>query len=139
MTLLVDDSVFVSVNGWINAETEGVLVVLCQRTWTDNVAPVGSLARIDVNNRNNAGSTSFYANAAGLVELECKDVFVIGQGDDELDDQLSSTGDDGTASTPIGVFPVDAIVLLVDTDDIRCLLAFAIRSDYNTIEVFDDT
>jgi hypothetical protein len=90
-----------------------VLVVLGQGTRADHIAPGGGLALIDIDNGYDAGSTCLDVDTGGLVELECKDVLVVGKRDDELDDQLAATGDDRSARSPVSVLPVDAVVLFV--------------------------
>jgi hypothetical protein len=70
-----------------------------------------------------------------LVELVVKDVLIVGKCDDELDDQFATTSYHGAACAPVGVFPVDAVVLLVKTDDVLCVLGSAIGIDENTIKI----
>lgn len=55
--------------------------------------------------REYAGSTDFIVHLAGLVENKSKNIFVIGDGDDRLDDQLSRSGDGRAIGTVIGVLP----------------------------------
>lgn len=74
---------------------------------------------------------------AYLVEFVVEDVLVVGKGDDELNNQLSSSGHDGTSGPPVGVLPADAVVLLVDADDVGCDLSLAVRSRHDTVKVFN--
>ena len=74
-----------------------------------------------------------------MVELVGEDVFVVGEGDDELDDQHATASHHCTASAPVGVFPTDTLVLFVQTDDIWVDLAFTVIVDDDGVEVLDDT
>lgn len=53
-----------------------------------------------------------------MVEDEGEDVLVVRDGDDGLDDELAVAHDGGAAGAVVGVFPPDAVVLLVDADDV---------------------
>lgn len=112
-------------------------MVLRQGSGTDNVAPVCGLAWIDVDDRDDTGGTGFDADTTSLIELECENVFVVGKRDDKLDNELATTGDNSPTSPPISMFPVDAVVLLVNADDIWRLLAGAVGINDYAIEVFD--
>jgi hypothetical protein len=70
-----------------------------------------------------------------LVKLVVEDVLIICKGDDELDDQLATTSYHGPTCAPVGVFPVDAVILLVKTDNVLCILGGTIGVDENTVEV----
>ena len=59
--------------------------------------------------------------------------------DDELDDQFAVTGYDRTASSPVSVLPANAIVLLMQTDDIRSMLDLIVSSNQHAIKVLDHT
>lgn len=72
-----------------------------------------------------------------LIELVVEHILVIRQRDDELHNQLSSPCHHGASSPPIGVLPADAIVLLMDANDIRSDFALAIRAGDHTVEVLD--
>jgi hypothetical protein len=70
-----------------------------------------------------------------LVELVVKDVLVVGEGDDELDNELTAACHDGAASSPVGVFPADSVVLLVETDDVLAFLRSAVCVCEDTVKV----
>lgn len=70
-----------------------------------------------------------------MVELEGKDVFVVGKGNDKLEDKDTTTGDDGTTSTPVGVLPVDAFILFVQADGVLGDIGAAIRVGQNSVKV----
>jgi putative cell wall-binding protein len=70
-----------------------------------------------------------------LVELVVEDVLIVCKGDDELNDQLATTSYHGATCAPVGVFPVDAVILLVKTDNVLCILGGTIGVDENTVEV----
>lgn len=71
----------------------------------------------------NAGRSCLYHDPTGLVKFVCKDVFIVGKRDDELDDELTVAGYNSSACAPVGMFPPDPIILLVEADYIwrdRC-------------------
>ena len=59
------------------------------------------------------------------------------QRDNVLHDQFAFASHDCSPSSPVGMLPVDAIVLFVDADDIWCFLALAIGAYNNAVEIFD--
>jgi len=74
---------------------------------------------------------------SSLVELVRKNVFIVGQGDDELDHQFSISGDDSPVGSEIGVLPSNAVVLFVDTDHVLGDGWLAFRVDQHCVDVFD--
>lgn len=76
---------------------------------------------------------------AYLIEFVVEHILIVCQRNDELHDQLTSPGDDSAASPPVGVLPADAIVLLMDTDDVGGDLTFTVRSSNDAIKVLDYT
>ena len=116
--LLLDERVGVAVDGRVEAQTKNVLVVLGDGARVDNVAPGRRLAGVHIDDGDDAGGASLERDAGGLVEDKGKDVLVVGEGENVLDDELAAAGDDGAAGAPVGVLPVDAVVLLVQADDV---------------------
>lgn len=112
-------------------------MVLGQYARIDDVAVVACLARVDIDATDNTGSARLNVDAAGLVKLVGKDVFVVGQGDDELHHQHTAAGDDCAAGTPVCVFPADTFVLFVQADDIGVDLALAFVVDDDGVKVLD--
>lgn len=135
--LLLDDGVGMTIDGRVDARAEDVLVVLGERTRVDDVAVVALLAWVDVDDADDAGGARLDDDAAGLVELVGEDVLVVGQGNDELHDQLAVAGHNGAARSPVGVLPADAVVLLVQTDDVGMRRGFAVTADDDGIEILD--
>lgn len=105
--------ILLSVDGWIDAYGEDVLMVLCHDAWIDDIPVVAGFTWINVDTAHNASSPGFNIDATGLVELVVEDVFVVGQRDDELDDKLTISCNDSSTCTPIGMLPSDAVILLV--------------------------
>jgi hypothetical protein len=64
-----------------------------------------------------------------------ENVLIICESDHELHDQFTTTSSNSTTSSPVGVLPIDSIILFVETDDVfrRLAVAFGIR--YDTIEI----
>jgi hypothetical protein len=60
----------VSVDGRIDPNAEDVLVVLGQGARAHDVAPGGLLARVDVDDADNARCAGFDRDPAGLIEFE---------------------------------------------------------------------
>jgi hypothetical protein len=54
-----------------------------------------------------------------LTEVEGKDVLIVADGDDRLQDKYTRSRDDSIARAKVCVFPKDTIILLMTTDDIR--------------------
>jgi len=134
----VDDSVFMSIYRGINPDAKAMLMVLSQSTGTNDIAPISRLASIDIDDGNDTSSASFDHNPACLVEFVGEDVLVIRERDDELHHQFATSGHYGAFGAPIGMFPVDPVVLLVNADDVGSFLAFAVGAYDYAVEVFDD-
>ena len=75
-------------------------------------APVGGFAGVDVDDADDAGCARLDVDAAGLVEFEGEDVFVVGERDDELDHELAAASHDCAPGSPVGVLPVDCRCLV---------------------------
>lgn len=127
-----------SVDGWVDAHTEDVLVILGQDATTHDIAVVADLTGINIDHVQDARGARLDRDAARLVELVSKDILVVSQGEDELHDQLSVTGDDRVAGAPVGVLPADAVVLLMKADGVGQSLGGAIRLGDDRVEVFND-
>lgn len=95
--LFLDDGVVPSIDCGIDAYGENVLMVLREDTRGDDVTIIARLAGVDVDAADNTCSAGLDINAAGLVELVGEDVFVVCEGDDELDNEFAVTGYDGAA------------------------------------------
>ena len=113
MRFFLDHSVEMAIDGWIDAESEDVLMVLGQHARTDYVAVIAGLASIDVDRADNTSGTCLNVDATRLIELVGENVLVVGQCDDELHYQLAAACDYRPSSSPVGVFPADAVVLLM--------------------------
>lgn len=88
------DGIGMAVDSRVNSDRKDVLMVLRQHTRIDHVAIVAHLSRIDVDATDDTSRTSFDRDVPTLVQDICKDVLVVGQSDDELDDKFSIAGDD---------------------------------------------
>jgi len=155
--LLVAHGILVPINRGIYAQAESVLMILRQRTRTNHIPPIGRFSRVDVHDGDDAGGAGFDADPARLVEFEGEDVFVVCEGDDVLDHELAAAGyyraagapadrkttrladvlDKVGLYAPVGVFPVNTVILLVNTNNIRRLLRRAIRTHDDAVEVLD--
>lgn len=125
-----------AVDGRVDAQAKDVLVVLGQRARVDEGAPGRrGLAVVMVDDGDDAGGARLDGDAGGLVEDERKDVLVVGEGEDVLDDELAAAGDDGAAGAPVGVLPADAVVLLVQADDVFGLGGRAVRVGEQAVKV----
>lgn len=134
-----DDCVAVTIDCRVNAESEDVLMVLGEYTRVDDVAVVAGLAGVDVDTADDTGCSSLDVDATRLVELVGEDVFVVGQGDDELDHQDTAASYDCAASAPVGVLPANTLILLMQADNVGVDLALTIIVDNDSVEVFNNT
>ncbi|KAF4506524.1 hypothetical protein G6O67_006601 [Ophiocordyceps sinensis] len=133
--LLLHERVAMAVDGGIDADAEQVLVVLRQGARADDVAPGRRLAGVDVDDGHDARCPGLDGDAGRLVELEGEDVLVVGERDDELQDELAAARHDSSSGAPVVVLPVDAVVLLVQADDLAGHLGRAIGLGQDAVKV----
>jgi hypothetical protein len=112
-----------------------MLMVLRQRSGTNNISPVTCLTRIDVDHRDDTCCSGLDDDAGCLVELVIEDILIVGKSNDKLDDELATSCYNSTASAPVSVFPVDAVILFVKTNYVLCVLGSSIGVDESTIEI----
>lgn len=93
-----------------------MLVVDGEDARVDDGAPGDFDAFVDGLGADDAGGSDLVGHLARLVEHEGHDVFVVGDCDDGLDDQLPASDNGCSAGSVVGVLPADAGVLFVDTD-----------------------
>ena len=62
-------------------------------------------------------------------------ILVVCKSDDELDHKLTTPTDHRATSSPIGMLPIDAVVLLMNTDDVGCASCLTVCANDNTIEI----
>jgi hypothetical protein len=67
--LVLYDGVFMSIYGWVDSDAEDVLVVLCEGSWVDNVAPGAGLAWVDVDDGDDAGGSCFDGYGTSLIKF----------------------------------------------------------------------
>jgi hypothetical protein len=70
-----------------------------------------------------------------LVEFIGEDVFIVCEGDDELDDELAVARYDCAAGAPVCVFPADAVVLLVEADYVGAYGDGAVGCGVGSVEI----
>ena len=80
---------------------------------------------------------SLEGDFAGLVKVPHKDILVVRDGDDSLQDELALADDSGLARAVVGVFPLDAVVDFVGADGVRSGRRRAIRAHDAAVEVLD--
>jgi hypothetical protein len=119
----------------VNTHGEDVLMVLGKNSWVDHISVLANLSDIDVDAGNNSSGPYFDVDLAGKIKLISEDIFVIGQSENELDDEFTVTSDDRAVGTPVCVLPSNAVVLLMKTDDIWLNLNFTIFLDCDGIKV----
>lgn len=134
-TLFLDDGIAAAVDSRVDSHTEHMLMVLRQRSWVNDIAPRRSFALVNVDDRNNTSCAGLHHDSSSLVELEVEDVFVVGKGDDELDNQFSAASNDSSTGSPVGMLPIDAIILLMKTDNILGDLGLTLVINKYTIKV----
>lgn len=101
----VDERVGGAVEGGVDAEGEDVLVVDGEDAGVHDGAEGDGDAFVDGLGGEDAGGADLVGELAGLVELEGQDVFVVGDGDDALQDELAVAHYGGAAGAVVGVLP----------------------------------
>ena len=135
MGTLPHDGIALPVNGRVNTDGKDVLVVLGEGAGRDYIAVGAGLAGVDVDDGDDAGGARLEGDGAGEVELVGEDVLVVGEGDDELHDELAAAGGDGAAGAPARVLPADAGVLLVEADDVFVDFSLSVWAGEGGVEV----
>lgn len=75
--LLLHERVVLAVDGWIDAQTENMLVVLCKGARIDNFSPASTFARIDIDNGHNSCSADLCSDSGGLIDFEAENILVV--------------------------------------------------------------
>jgi len=137
--VFVVDCVLVPVDGWVDSERKHVLVEGGHDSWPDIRSPGDSLAVLVVERDGGEDScgADFQFHVCGLVEDVCEDVLVVGDGADDLEDELAVAHDSCGAGAVVGVFVLKAIVLFVHADYILHQHRVAFRIGSVAVEVFD--
>ena len=113
---VVDEAVGVAVNCWIDAEREDVLMVDGEDTGVDDCSPRDFDAFVNGLSADDAGCSDLVGQLACLIEHKGHDVFIVGDRDDGLDDQLPASNNCCSARSVVGVLPTNAGVLLMHAD-----------------------
>lgn len=58
-----------SIDGWVDSDAEDVLVVLCEGSWVDHVAPGAGLAWVDVDDGDDTGGSCFDGYGTSLIKF----------------------------------------------------------------------
>lgn len=83
-----------------------------------NGAPGNLEAFVDGLCGKNSGRADLISELAGLIEHECHDVLVVGDGDDRLEHELAVANNSCSTGAVVGMLPANTAVLLVNADDI---------------------
>lgn len=126
-----------AVDGWIDPQTENVLVVLCKGTRVNHFSPASTFARIDIDNRHNSCSADLCSDTGGLIELEAENILVVCERDDELNNKLAAARNNGAVGPPVRVLPAYAVVLFVQTDYVLRLVGGAAGINEYAVEVLE--
>ena len=132
---IVDEPVRVPIYSWVDPQGENVLMVGGKHAGMDNCTPGNVDTFVDRLRADDAGGTDFVGELAGLIEDEGHNVFVVGDGDDGLDNKFAAANDCCVTSTVIGVLPTDAGILLMDANDIWHWHWFTFVSRKNGIQI----
>lgn len=137
--ILVVDGVFESVDGRVDAQREHVLVEGGHDARSDVRAPGDRLAIVVVewHGGEDACRADFELHIRGLVEDVREDVLVVGYRAHDLEDELAVAHDGCCAVAVVGVFVLEAVVLLVHADHVLHVYRVALGVDAVAIEVFD--
>ncbi len=124
-----------TIDSGVNTHGEDVLMVLGKNSWVDHVSVLANLSGIDVDAGNNASGPDFDVDLARKIKLISEDVFVVGQSENELNDELTVASDNCTVGAPVCVLPSNAVVLFMKTDNIWLNFNFTISLDCDGIKV----
>jgi hypothetical protein len=73
-----------------------------------------------------------------LVPLR-KNILVICKSDDELNDKFTVTYNDSAAGPPVGMFPANTVVLLVDTHNVGMDFCLTFRVKNDAVQILNYT
>ena len=116
MDFVVDEAVSVTVDRWVHAERENVLVMDSEHARVNDSSPGYFDTFVDGLSADDSGCSDFVGQLAGLIEHEGHDVFIVSDRDDGLDDKLPTSHDSCSTGPVVSVLPANASVLLMDTD-----------------------
>lgn len=133
----VDETVGVTLDRRVDTQREDVLVVSCKDTWVHNGTPRNSQALVNGLGRQDTGSAHLVHELGGLVELECKDVLIVGNGDDGLQNQLALADNGGAPCAVVCVLPTNTSVLLVNADHIGHINGVSLVIAQDRVEIVD--
>lgn len=137
--VFVVDCVFEAVDGGVDAQGEHVLVEGGHDARSDVGAPGDCLAVfiIEGDGGEDARGAHFELHVGSLVKDIREDVLVVGDGADNLEDELAVAHDGCGAGSVVGMFVLEAVVLLVHADYILHEDGVAFGVDAVAVEVFD--
>lgn len=137
--VFVVDCVVVAIDGWVDSERKHVLVEGGHDSWSDVRAPGDCLAVMVVegNGGEDACGADFEFHVCGLVEDVCEDVLVVGDGADDLEDELAVAYDGCGTGAVVGVLVLEAVVLFMHADYVLHLHGVAFGVGSVAVEVFD--
>ena len=113
---VVDEAVGMAVDCGVDAQREDVLMVDGEDARVDDGPPWYFDPFVDGLSADDASGSDLVGHLACLVEHEGHDVFVVGDCNDGLDNQLPASNNSCSAGSVVGVLPANAGVLLMDTD-----------------------
>lgn len=118
MYFLINKTIGVTIDRWVDAEGKDVLVVRGQDTRMDYCSPWNIHAVINGLRADDSGCPDFVRDFSCLVEHKSHDVSVIRNCYDGLNNKLSAPNKCSSAGTVIGVFPPNTGVLLMQADHV---------------------
>lgn len=113
---VVNDAVEGTIDHRVYTEGEDVLMVGCEDTGVNDCSPWDGKTFVNWLGREDTSGADLVHNFSGLVELEGENILVICNGDYGLKNKLSVANDCCAASSVVGVFPSDTVILLVNAD-----------------------
>lgn len=113
-----------------------MLVVLRQDTGGDDITPGTAFSLVDQRCRKDTSGSCSEVDGPALLEHPRKDVLVVPDSDDVLDDQRSSARDCSDRCPMVGVLPANARVLFVKTNHVGRLDRISTRVVQPGAEVF---
>lgn len=113
-------------------------MVLSENTTAHHISIFTDLTSVDIDHVQYTCCACLDCDPTRLIEFIGKDIFIVGQCDNKLDNKLPVPRDDSAPGTPVGMLPSNSIVLFVETNHIRKGLGGAVFPGDNGVEIFND-
>lgn len=131
-------TILVAAHGWIDTQVEEMLMIRGHHSVRNTGAPGYLGIFVDWLGRENTRSTGFEGEFSRLIEVPHENIFIVGHGDDRLQDKLPLSHYRCLSSSVVGMLPLDAVINLMDANSIRPRRRASIFGDNTSVKVFDE-